>query len=199
MKRVSYANAMSTVAVVIAAGGGAVAAAGAIGGTTAVIHACSKKSSGAVRVIGTNGKCSRSERALVWNQIGPPGPAGAAGPEGPSGQNGANGTNGSAVAYAHVLSDGTLDVAHSKNVASASKTATTGIFCLKISVPVTNASATVDAGNSNGLPGSASVALIGQDPNNYIGTDCPVGDNAVVGVINGTGGNADRAFWAEFN
>jgi hypothetical protein len=47
-----------------------------------VIHGCYKPANGSLRVIdrSAGGACSSGERALSWNQAGPPGPAGTAGP-----------------------------------------------------------------------------------------------------------------------
>jgi Collagen triple helix repeat (20 copies) len=50
---------------------------------------------------------------------GPAGAAGAAGAKGETGPKGETGAPGSAVAYAHVLKNGTLDTANSKNVSAA--------------------------------------------------------------------------------
>jgi hypothetical protein len=97
------------------------------------------------------------------------------------------------------LSNGTLDTAHSKNVSTSSE-ATTGLYCLKITVPVVNASATVDVGNDNtGLFGAASAILSGQDPHGYITSLCPSGDNALIGVEENSGNNADYSTWSNFN
>jgi hypothetical protein len=124
---------------------------------------------------------------------------GSRGPQGPPGTNGTNGTNGTAVAYAHILSNGTLDTAHSKNV-SASSLAFPGIYCLKITVPVSNASATVDVGNDGtGKFGAASAILGGQDPTNLVTSLCPAGDNAIIGVEDNTGANASYSTWSNFN
>jgi hypothetical protein len=113
------------------------------------------------------------------------------------GAQGPAGENGTAVAYAHVLSNGMLDTAHSKNVTAA--TAQSGEEeCLKTSVPVVNATAGVDVGGL-GIPvstiGSVSVVLGGQDPNNILGlVHCPAGDNVLV-----LENPAHRSFWISFN
>lgn len=64
-------------------------ATGAIPGADGVIDGCYTKSTGALRVIDTEGSipvtCKTSEAALSWNQKGPTGPAGPAGPPGPKG------------------------------------------------------------------------------------------------------------------
>jgi hypothetical protein len=105
-----------------------------------------------------------------------------------------------AVAYAHVLANGFLDTADSKNVSAASHlgSAGSGLYCLKVDVPVTNLTATVDAVNSGDAFGFASGALSGED-SGFVSSNCPSGDNAVVGTADHTGANADMAFWVTFN
>lgn len=71
-----------------------------IGGVRAVtqantIVACANKKTGVLRHA-KNGKCSRTETRLSWNQQGVPGPAGSAGPTGATGPAGANGATGAA-------------------------------------------------------------------------------------------------------
>jgi hypothetical protein len=124
-KRLTYANVMSTIAVFVALGGGAYAAVSSTPGAGGVIHGCYAKRNGALRLVATGRKCSKRERAIAFNQVGPAGsrglsgPAGAPGKEGTSGKEGAQGKEGapgSALAFAHVNADGTLDTANSKNV-----------------------------------------------------------------------------------
>ena len=61
------------------------------------IHACAKKSNGALRLVSGPGQCSPSEDQVSWNGAGPqgpPGPAGPTGPTGPQGPQGPAGTSG---------------------------------------------------------------------------------------------------------
>jgi hypothetical protein len=103
-----------------------------------------------------------------------------------------------AVAYAHVLANGTLDTAHSKNVSVASRS-DTGVYCLNVTVPVVNATATNDFA-ATGRFGSASAVLSGQDSAGFLKTHCPAGDNVLVGTADADSGTvADRAFWVTFN
>lgn len=74
--------AAAAVVVTLVAGGGYAIASG--GGT---IHACAKKSNGALRLAN---KCKKSEKGLSWGIQGPPGASGK------NGTNGTNGTNGAA-------------------------------------------------------------------------------------------------------
>jgi hypothetical protein len=75
-------------AVVVAVGGGAYALAA---GNT--IHACAKKSNGALRLAS---RCKHSERGVSWNITGPKGATGATGPKGATGAAGATGPQGPA-------------------------------------------------------------------------------------------------------
>jgi hypothetical protein len=80
---------------------------------------------------------------------GPRGPQGPAGPRGAAGSPGANGAAGSAIAFAHVNPDGTLDDAKSKQVVSVAMvppaTGAQRVYCFDL-VPgsVSNAVATID-------------------------------------------------------
>jgi hypothetical protein len=89
--RVTYANVAATAALVFATTGFAVAA---IPGPAGVIHGCYAKKTGSLRVRPQGKKCARSERGIVWNQMGPTGPRGLQGPAGIPGTNGTNGKNG---------------------------------------------------------------------------------------------------------
>jgi hypothetical protein len=84
---------MSTIAVFCALGGVAFAA-GAIPGAGHVIHSCYQRAQGNLRVVPAGTRCSTSERALAFNQIGRRGPQGAQGPQGQPGQPGTNGQSG---------------------------------------------------------------------------------------------------------
>lgn len=90
MRRLTYANVASTIALVLAAGGGTYAVAQSGSGA---IKGCSHKKTGALRVLSGTQKCKRTERALSWNVEGAPG---AAGTNGSAGLNGAKGENGPA-------------------------------------------------------------------------------------------------------
>jgi hypothetical protein len=114
---------MATVAVFIALGGGAYAATSIVG-SGGQIRGCVGEH-GNLTVIKPSKGCPKGKSYVAWNQLGPRGKEGAAGRTGASGERGApgqngapgeNGAPGSALAFAHVLSDGTLDVANSKNV-----------------------------------------------------------------------------------
>ena len=128
------------------------------------------------------------------------GPPGGQGGQGNPGAPGAPGANGTAVAYAHVFSSGTLDTANSKNVEAATRPQTGG-YCLRITVPVTNASATVDMGNSGGFFGYAAAAISGEDTTGVIGALCSglAGANAFVNTANINGTPTNMGSWITLN
>jgi hypothetical protein len=88
-KHLTYTNLAATLVLVLAAGGAAWAATS----SGKQIRACYKSHGGALRIAG---RCKRGERALRWNQIGPPGVAGAKGVKGPTGKTGPQGLPGTA-------------------------------------------------------------------------------------------------------
>jgi hypothetical protein len=92
--RLTYANAMSTVAVFIALGGGAYAAVSSSPGSGSVIHGCYKKKGGSLRLVAADKRCSRGERAIAFNQQGPAGSRGIQGVTGSPGASGAKGEQG---------------------------------------------------------------------------------------------------------
>ena len=63
-----------------------------------VIHGCYKAQNGQLRLINWPSQhCLKSEKAIMWNEVGPqgiPGPTGPAGPQGPKGDTGATGATG---------------------------------------------------------------------------------------------------------
>jgi hypothetical protein len=122
-------------------------------------------------------------------------PKGATGPQGPKGDSGAPG---SAVAYAHINQDGSLDAAHSKNVTGAHIGITSASYCMTVTVPVNVGVASVDSGGS-GLQGDASVVLAGQDPGGHIPVVCASGGNALVATENGTGTVQGAPFFIVFD
>ena len=88
--RGTSAAATGILVLLVAGGGYAIAA----GGST--MHACAKKSNGALRLAG---KCKKSEKAVSWNVTGPQGtqgPQGSQGSQGPQGPQGPQGAPGAA-------------------------------------------------------------------------------------------------------
>ena len=111
--KLTYSNVMVTVLAFVVLGGGTAFAASQFGKETIPNNALKKESIGP-------GKLTKAAKAALVGQAGPKGATGAAGPAGPAGAAGAAGAPGSAVAYAHVNADGSLDAANSKNIASTS-------------------------------------------------------------------------------
>ena len=112
------------------------------------------------------------------------------GTPGPAGTPGAPGAPGSALAYAHVNADGTLDAANSKNVGATKLTVQPGYFCVSPTVPVKN----VIAGGDGSLVGYVFNASF----EDFI-TSCPEGAATVEvhKASDGTPVNAD--FFILFN
>lgn len=80
-------NLVAYAALLVALLGSGALALGSIPGSGGRISACFVKKGarrGQLRVL-LKGRCRRKERALAWNQAGPPGPTGPAGPTGPPG------------------------------------------------------------------------------------------------------------------
>jgi hypothetical protein len=177
--RITYANVIATLALVLAVGGGSAIAASQFGKETIGSRAIKKESIGP-------GKLNQAAKAALEGPAGAKGPAGPGGPAGPAGPAGAPG---SALAYAHVKADGTLDTANSKNVGASKLTAGTGYFCVNASVPVQNVIAT---------PADTIVGrqiMVGFDD---FFTSCP--DNAaIVQTFDATGKPTASAFYIVFN
>lgn len=82
---------------------------------------------------------------------------------------------GSAVAYARIEADGTLDVAHSKNIESARRPTSgsspvAGVYCIKPSVPVASVVTSVPhAFADEGVFAEASLVTNGDEASNF----CP--------------------------
>jgi Collagen triple helix repeat (20 copies) len=194
--RLTYANVAATLALVFSMTGGAMAAKHYLINSTKQINpkviSALKGKTGPAGPVGSAGSAGPAGPAGAAGTQGPTGPAGPQGPVGPKGE------NGTAVAYAHVHADGTLDTAHSKNV-TAANLVSTGIFCLKTAVAIKNAAGMVDTGNSGGEFGFVSAVLAGQDAIKAIAILCPEGDNVLIGTANHEGNNHNMAFWVNFN
>lgn len=90
--KLSYANVISTLALVLAVGGGTAYAASSGGSPAAVLKLCAAKKTGALR-LAPGGGCKAGEQALSVDGRGVPGPSG---PTGPTGATGAAGPAGAA-------------------------------------------------------------------------------------------------------
>jgi hypothetical protein len=144
-KHLTYANVVSTLCLFILLGGSAVAA------------VTLKRNSVKGKHIAKNAVTSPKvkNRSLLAQDFAagqlPKGDQGPQGIQGVQGERGQDGANGSAVAYAYVKGDGTLDAAHSKNIISVVKNTYSasnptpphtggspigGSYCIDVSVPV---------------------------------------------------------------
>jgi hypothetical protein len=110
---------LALLALFLALGGTSYAAAGAILPKNSVGSA--QVINGSLQKLDLSTKARSALRGANGTQgvQGPQGPLGPAGPQGVAGPPGPPGSTGSAVAYAHINNDGTVDAANSKNVASA--------------------------------------------------------------------------------
>jgi hypothetical protein len=174
----------------------------ALGGTSfAAANALLPKNSvGSAQVINGSLRAvdlSKKTRVALHGARGAPGPQGpqgaqgAQGPKGPTGPRGLPGPSGSAVAYAHVNADGTLDGANSRNVASANVArASTGVYCFKgLSFTPHAVAVTI------GANGSAWAAFARTDD----GGDCPAGTQLEVQTRDQTLVNANVDFYVTFD
>jgi hypothetical protein len=138
---------------------------------------------------------------------GPRGSQGPAGPRGLTGPPGANGADGSAIAYAYVNADGSLDDAKSKGVSSVAKSSTfsDGVYCFDLVPSPSNAVASIDFATTATfledifllLPGTASGGS-----STLIASLCPAAQQDAAALI--TDGTASallvsRGFWISFN
>ena len=102
-----------------------------------------------------------------------------------------------AIAFAHVKPTGRLDRTHSRNVSSSTRIET-GIYCVRVTIPVSNMVAMPDV-DTTGKPVAASGVLGGQDPAKYIQRFCPAADDAIVIIGDPGGATVNDGFWVTFN
>jgi hypothetical protein len=135
VKRLTYANVMSTIAVFAALGGGAYAAASlprnSVGSAQIRDHAITRHdlARGVLAAGSTTGIQGPQGEAGSPGAAGAPGPAGA---RGATGDMGATGPAGSARAYGFVKPDGTLIANRSHGVVSVLHTLGSGIYCIEL-------------------------------------------------------------------
>lgn len=122
---------------------------------------------------------------------GPAGPAGAAGAAGAVGATGPAGPAGSALGYAHVNSDGTVDTANSKNVTSANISHVSGAnYCFK-NLPFTPHSVVATLGFGVTLNDDIYAAIV---------ASCGgAAAQAGVAIYNNTGTEKDDNYYIVFN
>lgn len=117
----------------------------------------------------------------------------------PAGQPGAPG---SALAYAHINRDGTLDPANSKNVAVIATTVTAqakpGTYCLNVITKQAPKNAVATMGET-AVPGSSDVGAIGVRLLTGASQDCADGADVVVTTKIESGSFVPRPFYIVFN
>jgi hypothetical protein len=171
-RNVLIAAVVGALASIILAGGVAWAAIPDAGG---VIHGCYKSSNGQLRLVESALDCSAAEHSIDWSQQGPPGPAG------------------TALAYAHVHANGTVDNATSNITV---ERVFSGFYCVGVTGGAVHvAVATLDAQANVG--GSVQTGV-------YWGSDCPESANDIVVVTrphlqDGGFPGSDRAFYLIVN
>jgi hypothetical protein len=121
-RRLTYANVISTLALLLVVGGGSAYATSQFGKETIGTRALKKEAV-------TPSKLSQKSKAALTGPVGPKGAQGAQGPAGPAGAAGAPGAPGSARAYGETADNaGGLIAARSKNATV--RHPGTGIYCI---------------------------------------------------------------------
>jgi hypothetical protein len=130
-------------------------------------------------------------------------PSGPRGPEGPQGSPGTPGTAGgqgpagTALAYAHVLADGTLDTTRSKNVAGVQQySPVPGLYCFRLNFAPQNVMATI--ANEAGVVRYFVEAGIGNAANCDTFTS-GFHEAHVITFRADTSADANHGFWVMFN
>jgi hypothetical protein len=182
--KLTYANVVASLALFVALAGGTAFAAVQLEKESVGANQLKK---GAVTPIKLN---KASKKTLT----GPAGAAGATGPQGAQGPKGDTGAPGSALAYARVAANGTLDTAHSKNITSTSLSSITGVYCITPAVAVASVVVTTPhvGGDSSTLTQANIIA-------NGDATTTACTTPAWVAIDNGAGANENHPFYIVFN
>jgi hypothetical protein len=136
--RLTYANVMSSIAVFLVLGGAAFAA---VQLPKNSVGTKQLKKNSVVSSKVKNGSLQAADFGAGQLPAGPQGPQGAQGPKGPQGPQGPQGPEGpkgdpgaagSAVAYAFIEEDGTVNSARSKNITQANvESSSAGVYCFR--------------------------------------------------------------------
>lgn len=162
-----------------------------------VIHGCISPSGLLTVIDDATAQCGTNEKAISWNETGPPGR---------DGQDGAPGAPGEAVAYAWIAADGAVVPESSRNVAQANVThPAPGLYCLgglpfrPRSAVATGISGIDQLGNPTRVDTLVTVTVA--DPPTSFPLGCAETDQVRVRTIAATSGSAlvDRGFniWFE--
>jgi hypothetical protein len=148
----------------------------------ATISACQKKKGGAIRIVSSRAKCTKSEKKISWNT------------QGPAGKNGTNGTNGAPGAPGTAGAKGDIGPSTAFNFNSGSDTVD---FNATVSADTTVATLNVPAGSYAVL----SKVLINNNSVSLASTSCrliagaTVIDSGFDSINTGVLPNLDRIFY----
>jgi len=152
---------------------------------------------------------TRARLTATPGEEGPPGQRGPQGPQGPRGAEGApgaSGADGSAIAFAHVDPDGTLDEARSKGVNSVATSPAfpgLGVYCFDLVPAARNAVASIDWVTTT----SGAETIYPVLPNTRSGGStiienfCPAAQQDAAAIVSHSpdSSNPQRGFWIAFN
>ncbi len=125
----------------------------------------------------------------------PRGENGAPGPVGPAGAPGAAGAPGSALAFAHINVDGSLDTGRSKGIGRVSRPAS-GLYCIYgVAGAPKNITATIDSLS----PGSGFVLFASVSTDDTVGDACAGVESASVDMQDRNGAPTNDAFFVVLN
>jgi hypothetical protein len=191
-KRLTYANVMSSIAVFLVLGGAAFAAVqlpkNSVGSKQLKKNAVN---SGKVK----DGSLKATDFGAGQLPAGPAGPQGPQGPKGAQGTEGPEGPEGTALGYARVDSDGTLDPATSKGVISAT-TAGSSLICFELDFAPKSVVATIEAYASDHTNFEYGTIVSGLG----VGVSaCPAGTDAYIATSNLSGGSVRYPVFVVFN
>ena len=206
-KRVSYANVVSTLALVIALGGGTAWAAAhhySISSTKQIKPSVLKKlhgangKKGAAGIKGTNGTNGAGGENGAAGAAGTAGTNGVAGTNGATGSTGVAGADGTALAYAEVHSNGTIAGQPKGGITMTPGTSpAVGIYCLDVPGTVHIGVASGDAAGGGVLQ---SIVEVNVTPLLEISSSkCAIGTTVAIHTYDTTGTAAAAGFFAEFN
>lgn len=188
-KRLTYANVMSSIAVFLVLGGAAFAA---IKLPKNSVGAKQLKNNAVTSAKVKDGSLLGSDFAAGQLPAGTQGPEGPKGPKGPEGEAGAPGT---ALGYARVASDGTIDPATSKGVISA-VTAGGSLICFELAFQPRNVVATIEAYATDQTNSEYGTVVSGVGKGF---SACPEGTDAYIATSNLSGSSVHLPVFVLFN
>jgi Collagen triple helix repeat (20 copies) len=140
---------------------------------------------------GPRGRRGPSGRRGPAGPRGPVGPAGAPGAPGATGAPGAPGAPGSALAFAHVNADGSIDGPRSKNIGPTNVSrASTGVYCFSGVTAFNNVAATIGSSEPTAFVVDATLAAI---------NGCGAGTQLTIRSFTDTGEPVNNDFFVTLN